>query len=408
MDWYASKRKRGTPLSTSTSRLQLDSAASASTEWKDEVNARLAAHRTRRTRTPDGQPALPGFESGGESTTKRQANTVAARVAERYAKAPSYSEMLAAQAAAARAAEAAAEAAAQAHAATQAVFAGLEMEEEAAEAAEQEMTASAPVQEQAKIERAAEPRRPLITEIVDPFEEATVVPAQPLPAKLLEFPRELIATRKARPRLAEGPLRDTETAPDGSQLRIFEVEPETISKEVAIHSALPEWHSIRLDAKPQEEFHEPEKTAREAYTPLFDLPLKIAPLEDRLMAGIVDASLVLAAFLLFVLVFVACTAHPPTGKAAVAGAGIALFGLSVLYQWLFFSYSDATPGMRYAKIALCTFDDENPTRKAMRSRVGALLLSAMPLGLGFLWSFFDEDHLGWHDRMTRTYQRSYR
>jgi hypothetical protein len=186
MDRDASKRKRGTPLSTSTSRLQLDSAASASTEWKDEVNARLAAHRTRRTRTPDGQPALPGFESGAESTTKRQANTVAARVAERYAKAPSYSEMLAAQAAAARAAEAAAEAAAQAHAATQAVFAGLEMEEEAAEAAEREMTASAPVQEQPRIEKAAEPRRPLITEIVDPFEEATVVPAQPLPAKLLE------------------------------------------------------------------------------------------------------------------------------------------------------------------------------------------------------------------------------
>jgi hypothetical protein len=64
--------------------------------------------------------------------------------------------------------------------------------------------------------------------------------------------------------------------------------------------------------------------------------------------------------------------------------------------------------MRYAKIALCTFEDDNPTRKAMRNRVGALLLSALPLGLGFLWSFFDDDHLGWHDRVTRTYQRSYR
>jgi uncharacterized RDD family membrane protein YckC len=397
-------------LSTSTSSVQLDSAASASATWKDEVNARLAAHRTRRTRTPDGQSALPGFESGAENIATRrgsQANSVAARVAERYAKAPSYSEMLAAQAAAARAAEAAAEAAAQAHAATQAVLAGLEMEEEAAALA-MAAPASGPVLEQPKIELAAEARGSLITEIVDPFEEATVTPAQPLPAKLIEFPRELIATRKARPRLAEGPLRDTETAPDGSQLRIFEVEPESISKEAAVNPLLPEWHSIRLDAKPREEFHEPVKTSREAYSPLFDLPLKTAPLGDRVMAGIVDASLVMAAFLLFVLVFVACTAHPPTGKAAVAGAGITLGGLFVLYQWLFFSYSDATPGMRYAKIALCTFDDENPTRTAMRSRVGAFLLSAMPLGLGFLWSFFDEDHLGWHDRITRTYQRSYR
>jgi uncharacterized RDD family membrane protein YckC len=251
-------------------------------------------------------------------------------------------------------------------------------------------------------------RRPMIAEIVDPFEEALIVPAQPLPAKLLEFPRELIATRKARPRLAEGPLRDTETAHDGSQLRIFEVEPEAISKEPVINAALPEWHSIRLDAKPREEFHEPEKRSGENYHVLFELPLRTAPLQDRLMAGIVDVSLVLVAFLLFVLVFVACTAHPPEGKAALAGAGIALATLFMLYQWLFFTYSDATPGMRYAKIALCTFEDENPTRKAMRNRVGALLLSALPLGMGFLWTLLDEDHLGWHDRITRTYQRSYR
>ncbi|WP_216841259.1 RDD family protein [Acidobacterium sp. S8] len=390
-------------MSTSTSRLQFDSAATDPSSWKDEVNARLAAHRTRRTRTPDGQSALPGFETENTRGRQESQTSVAARVAERYAKAPSYSEMLAAQAAAARAAEAAAEAAAQAHAATQAVFAEMEMEEAAPTVAEYQ------VAEPRRSEQAVAARRPLITEIVDPFEEATVTPAQPLPAKLIEFPRELIATRKARPRLAEGPLRETEAvAHDGSQLRIFEVEPETISKEPVSASVLPEWHSIRLDAKPREEFHEPEKPATSVYSPLFELPLQIAPLGDRLMAGIVDASLVMASFLLFVLVFVACTAHPPTGKAALAGAAIALVGLGMLYEWLFFTYSDATPGMRYAKIALCTFEDENPTRKSLRSRVGALLLSALSLGLGFLWSFFDEDHLGWHDRMTRTYQRSYR
>ena len=375
-------------MSTSTSSVPFESATASS--WKDEVNARLAAHRTRRTRTPDGQSSLPGFEPASDNAAPRK-TTVAARVAERYAKAPTYSEMLAAQAAAARAAEAAAEAAAQAHAATQAMLAGLEIEEHAPEPVE--------------IEAAPEPYRPLITEIVDPFEEATVTVPQPLPAKLIEFPRELIATRKARPRLAEGPLREA-TASDGSQLRIFEVEPETISKEPVSEAVLPEWHSIRLDARPREEFYEEPET-KSAHT-VFDLPLQTASIGDRLMAGIVDASLVMIAFLLFVLVFAACTAHPPVGKTALMGAAGALFGLFMLYQWLFFSYLDATPGMRYARIALCTFDDENPTRKAMRVRVGALLLSAMPLGLGFLWMFFDEDHLSWHDRITRTYQRSYR
>ena len=79
----------------------------------------------------------------------------------------------------------------------------------------------------------------------------------------------------------------------------------------------------------------------------------------------------------------------------------------MLYQYLFFKYAEGTPGMRYAKIALCTFDDENPTRKAMCRRVLFLLLSAAPLGLGFAWAWFDPDRLCWHDRISRIYQRSY-
>ena len=125
------------------------------------------------------------------------------------------------------------------------------------------------------------------------------------------------------------------------------------------------------------------------------------------MAGIFDLALIVAAFAVFVLVFVACTAHPPTGKPALLGAGLVLAGFCLLYQYLFFKYAEGTPGMRYAKIALCTFDDENPTRKAMCRRVLFLLLSAAPLGLGFAWAWFDPDRLSWHDRMSRIYQRSY-
>ena len=61
--------------------------------------------------------------------------------------------------------------------------------------------------------------------------------------------------------------------------------------------------------------------------------------------------------------------------------------------------------MKYARISLCTFDDETPTRAQMRNRLGALLLSALPVGLGLAWAIFDEDHLSWHDRLSRTYQR---
>jgi uncharacterized RDD family membrane protein YckC len=142
--------------------------------------------------------------------------------------------------------------------------------------------------------------------------------------------------------------------------------------------------------------------------PELDSPFKVAGIADRLMAGVVDAALVGIAFVTFVFVFAASTLHPPTGKPAVIGGTIVLAILYLLYHLLFFTYADATPGMRYARIALCTFDDDNPTREAMRKRIFALVLAAAPLGLGFLYAIFDEEHLGWHDKMTRMYQRSYK
>ena len=40
------------------------------------------------------------------------------------------------------------------------------------------------------------------------------------------------------------------------------------------------------------------------------------------MAGLVDAALIVGGFLVFVLVFVACTVHPPVGKPALIGAAV--------------------------------------------------------------------------------------
>lgn len=445
--------------------------------WKEEINAKLTAHRSRRGPAADAQQQtlLPGMAAEPAAARDRAGRRIAAKVAERYAKAPSYSEMLAQEAA--KAARAAAEAANQAHAAAQAMLQGLELDRgEDAEhehprqtiehrgraraaqkmgrhaAEEQEETAprnrweemAAPTVEEtpAPVYRVSEsslppaPRTPVeayaygpkrVQEAAstavdeaeeaqelhlfeDPVEAATIEPAQPLPARVIEFPRELVASRKARPRLEEGPLRIED---EQSQLRIFEVEPEAISHAPEVEEpVLPEWHSIRLDSKPEPAAAAPVAGVEEAVETapglLLDAPIYSASLEDRLMAAMVDGCLVGAGFLAFVATFVACTPHPPTGKLAIAGAGAALLALFVVYQWLFFTFAEGTPGMRYAKIALCTFDDENPTRRAMRQRIVALMLAALPLGLGYLWSFFDEDRLSWHDRMTRTYQRSYR
>jgi len=90
---------------------------------KQEVNRRLAAHKSRIGSTVT-EPQAPAEAQHGASSRATQA---AARVAERYAKAPSYSEMLTGEArAAVRAAEAVSWAALDAQADAESVLTGLE------------------------------------------------------------------------------------------------------------------------------------------------------------------------------------------------------------------------------------------------------------------------------------------
>jgi hypothetical protein len=237
-----------------------------------------------------------------------------------------------------------------------------------------------------------------------PEHDTYVVDALPIPGNLIEFPRQLVAPRKARPRLAEGPLR--EDAPVEPQLRIFEVDAEQISAEPVVESsAAPEWQSLLLEAS----------TAVAPATPLnaqlqFTLQPQTASVELRLMAAAVDLFWIGLGFVGFAAVAVELAGNslkalplPFLG----GSAAVVLLLLYVTYQMLFFTLTGDTPGMRYARIGLCTFGDRNPTRKAMRRRVLATLLAACPLGLGLAWACLDEERLGWHDRMSRMYQRAY-
>ena len=164
----------------------------------------------------------------------------------------------------------------------------------------------------------------------------------------------------------------------------------------------PAWSAIHLGEHPATA----PLPAREANASAFT---DLAPLSDRLLAAAVDALLVVAAFGLSVFLFISLAGHVPFGKTGFALAAFALTVEAVFYGWLFLSFGGgSTPGMRAARIALCTFRDENPTRREMQARIPATALALLPLGLGVLWALLDENRLGWHDRMTRTYQRTYR
>ncbi len=270
-----------------------------------------------------------------------------------------------------------------------------------------------------------------------------IEPPVDIPANLIEFPRQLVAPRRARPRLAEGPLREEGDEQQSHQLRIFEVETDQISPEPAAETAAPEWSSILLGAQPRSEAatldgavhasyasyeysaHLPVEYATAGDRPaqhlqrnsdtshLYSVPFQVAPMEFRLMSAVVDTVAIVASFLIFMAMAVLTISHFTPGglqmtiKELAIASAVTLFCLGLGYQFLFFTLSDATPGMRYARIGLCTFADDNPKRDAMRRRILATLLATAPLGLGLLWAFFDEDRLGWHDRISRMYQRSY-
>ncbi len=362
--------------------------------WKQELNERLAATRLRRLRSMPEQAALPGLDELGQKAESR-ASRLAAKVAERYANAPSYSDVLAADV------RARSHAAAQRRDAGEPVLVAEPPADSVAFPAWHVSTQDESLPDATMASMGYEDPSPAVHEEVEEEEEMTV---EPLAVNLIEFPRELVAARKVRPRLAEGPLRVSgeEAQHDGSQLKVFEVASESVSQSVSVGPAPANWSPILLD---EAATHSPH-AARHA-EPVQQKALNTATMEDRVMAVVFDGALIFAAFAVFVLVFVACTAHPPAGRPALMAAGLVLGGFALLYHYLFFRFAEATPGMRYAKIALCTFEDENPSRTAMCRRVLLLLLSAAPLGLGFLWACFDQDRLGWHDRISRMYQRSY-
>ena len=408
---------------------------SFSPDWKQEVNRRLAAHRRRRG-AADGDEGTPAAMAHG-SPNGRGANA-AARVAARYAKAPSYNEMLAG---AVRAAEAASAAALEAQAAAQSLLAGLEsvsdfvaepadlqidvpaLINEAPEAVKRplairwdvdfpvrppEAAQGKEMREFSALETALENWREAAFPARTQEEIEVVEPARPIPANLIEFPRELVATRKMRPRIAEGPHGGL--LQPGEQLSIFEVDPTLVStkaepeaaaaEDLGTAWAAPAWSAIELGPETTPETM-PEAAAAGGAAP----ELELGPLNRRLMAAVVDAALILAVCVA-VAIFAAHGLTVFPGIRAVEIGAVATFvAVAAVYQTLFFTLGRATPGMRFAGLQLTNFSGQLPTRAERCKRLTALLLSVLPVGIGIAWAIFDEDHLCWHDRLSLTYLR---
>ncbi len=212
--------------------------------------------------------------------------------------------------------------------------------------------------------------------------QAATASAQPratatVTAKIIEFPRSWTPPLPALDELAE-PVID--------RPRILEV-PEAVP-------APPALGGITIEPEPQPELEK---------RPGIDIPLQSAPLERRLLSALIDDAIIAAACAIFGFIFWKLTAiRPPRLQIIGVLAGLG-FVLWAVYQYLLVVYAGTTPGLRLAGLELLRFDERRASRRLRRWRVLASFLSAVSLGMGYVWVFLDEDSLCWHDRITHTY-----
>lgn len=161
---------------------------------------------------------------------------------------------------------------------------------------------------------------------------------------------------------------------------------------------LPAFPDIRLD-----EDEDPELTAQDGD---MDLPPQPATLSQRAFSATVDLAVLLLAGGLSAAIFFELAGGFPSSRSTLPYSLIVCGAFWCILQYVFLVYGRSTPGMSLAALELSTFAGQRANVRARRTRAFAATLSALSLGLGFLWAFVDEDTLGWHDRISETYLKN--
>ncbi len=134
-----------------------------------------------------------------------------------------------------------------------------------------------------------------------------------------------------------------------------------------------------------------------------ELPLQVASVARRAYAGLGDCLIVLAASSLFFYLCHKLLAELAITKALLGTSLVVPIVLWAFYQYLFILYGARTPGMLLARLGFSTFQGTAPNRRQRMLRLVGIAVSCSSLMLGFVWAFFDDDALCWHDRISRTY-----
>jgi uncharacterized RDD family membrane protein YckC len=132
----------------------------------------------------------------------------------------------------------------------------------------------------------------------------------------------------------------------------------------------------------------------------------VASMQDRRIAAIIDTVCLLFAYGGFMALFSSLGGQFSATKlnAAVYVATFAVVYLQ--YFALFTIFGGTTPGMMFRGLQVASFSGAPPSPRQYLLRSLGYVLSASAVFAGFAWSWWDEDHLTWHDRISRTYLSS--
>ena len=129
----------------------------------------------------------------------------------------------------------------------------------------------------------------------------------------------------------------------------------------------------------------------------------VASMDDRRIAGLVDAGCLLFAYGGFLTLFGSLGGQFTFSKLSAAVCVATFVIVYLQYFALFTVFGGTTPGMMLRGLQVASFSGEPPTPRQMLWRSVGYMLSAGTFFMGFLWAMWDEDALTWHDRLSRTY-----
>jgi uncharacterized RDD family membrane protein YckC len=137
--------------------------------------------------------------------------------------------------------------------------------------------------------------------------------------------------------------------------------------------------------------------------PPSNVTLPVASLESRRRALVIDAVCLAFAYGSFLALFGSLGGHFTLSKLSAAVCAFTFAFVYVQYFGLFSVFGGNTPGMMLSGLQVASVTGDLPTPRQYLLRGLGYMLSAGSCFLGFLWAYWDEEGLTWHDRISETY-----